>query len=64
LVFSWAWESTPERASLVTIKLSEREGGTDLTLLHEQFFDEAARDKHNQGWTGCLQKLEALFELV
>ena len=48
----------------MSVKLSERDGGTDLTLLHEQFFDEAVRDKHNKGWTGCLQKLEALFELV
>jgi hypothetical protein len=31
-----------------------------LTLIHEQFFDEPARDRHAQGWSGCLDKL-ALF---
>ena len=29
-----------------------------LTLTHEQFFDEAARDSHKQGWSGSLDKLE------
>ena len=35
--------------------------GTLLTLIHEQFFDEDARDRHQQGWTGALDKLEKLF---
>jgi hypothetical protein len=26
--------------------------------VHEQFFDEAARDRHEHGWTGSLDKLE------
>ena len=32
-----------------------------LTLIHEKFFDEAARDRHNYGWTGAIDKLEKLF---
>ena len=32
-----------------------------LTLTHEQFFDEPARDRHRSGWTGALDKLEAYF---
>lgn len=59
--FSWAWVTMPERESLVTVKLAPRDGGTDLTLVHEQFADEAARDRHTQGWTGALDKLEGLF---
>jgi hypothetical protein len=30
-----------------------------MTLLHEKFFDEAARDRHNNGWSGTMEKLEA-----
>ena len=30
-----------------------------LTLHHEQFFDEKARDGHERGWTGTLDKLDA-----
>jgi hypothetical protein len=25
--------------------------------MHEQFFDEAARDRHREGWSGLLDKL-------
>jgi uncharacterized protein YndB with AHSA1/START domain len=61
LVFTWAWRTTPERQSLVTVDLKRDGDGTMLTLTHEQFFDEAARDRHRSGWTGCLDKLEKLF---
>ena len=61
LVFSWAWHSTPERESLVTITLKPDGDGTILTLLHERFFDQKARDGHEHGWTGTLEKLERYF---
>lgn len=58
LVFTWAWESMPERQSLVTVSLEAAAGGgTDLTLVHEQFADEAARDRHQHGWSGSLDRL-------
>jgi len=58
LVFSWAWHSTPERESLVTVTLKPDGGGTLLTLHHERLFDQAARDGHERGWTGMLDNLE------
>jgi uncharacterized protein YndB with AHSA1/START domain len=58
LVYTWAWKSTPERESVVTIELRATGGGTELTLRHEQFTDEQARDRHQHGWTGCLSSLE------
>jgi uncharacterized protein YndB with AHSA1/START domain len=58
IVFTWAWKSTPERESLVTVSLKADGGGTLLTLTHEQFFDEDARDRHQHGWTVSLNKLE------
>ena len=61
LVFTWAWRSTPERKSLVTVLIQPDGEGSLLTLIHEQFFDEAARDRHEHGWTGCLNKLERYF---
>ena len=63
LVFSWHWpRSTPERVSLVTIELEAAGGGTDLTLRHEQFFDEQARDGHQRGWGVALDNMEKLFK--
>ena len=61
LVFSWAWHSTPERESLVTVTMKADGDATILTLLHEKFFDQAAADGHRRGWTGTLDKLEAYF---
>ena len=58
LVFSWAWHSSPERESQVTVTLKPDGDGTLLTLHHEQFFDSAARDGHERGWTGMLDNLE------
>ncbi|MEX2296172.1 MAG: SRPBCC domain-containing protein [Dongiaceae bacterium] len=58
LVFTWAWRTTPERESMVTVTFKPDADGTILTLLHERFFDEAARDNHRTGWSGALDKLE------
>ena len=58
LVFSWAWHSTPERESQVTVSLKPDGDGTLLTLHHEQLFDQAARDGHERGWIGSLDQLE------
>ncbi|MSQ53376.1 MAG: SRPBCC domain-containing protein [Betaproteobacteria bacterium] len=58
LVYTWAWKSTPELESLATIELRATSNGTEFSLKHEQFADEGARDHHNQGWNGCLARLE------
>ena len=58
LVFTWAWKSTPERESLVTLLLKPDGDGTLLTLTHEQFADEDSRNGHERGWNSSLDKLE------
>ena len=62
LVFSWAWRSTPERVSRVSVRLRPVSGGTELELLHDRFFDEAARAGHARGWTATLAKLDAWMQ--
>ncbi|WP_342362288.1 SRPBCC domain-containing protein [Terrarubrum flagellatum] len=61
LKFTWRWITLPERESLVTVTLKADGDHTIMTLLHEQFFDENARDGHREGWTGAFDKLEKLF---
>jgi uncharacterized protein YndB with AHSA1/START domain len=58
LVFSWAWKTTPERQSQVTILIKPDGDGSLLTLTHEHLHDEDVRDRHQHGWTGSLDKLE------
>jgi uncharacterized protein YndB with AHSA1/START domain len=58
LVFSWVWRTMPERESQVTLTFRPDGDGTVLILTHEQFFDEPARDRHHEGWSGCFDRLE------
>ena len=62
LVFTWVWRSTPERQSLVTVEFEPAGDATALTLTHERFADEAARDRHRQGWIGTLDRLAVFVE--
>jgi uncharacterized protein YndB with AHSA1/START domain len=57
LVFSWAWHSTPERESQITVLTRPDGTGTLLTLKHEQLFDQAAADNHKRGWTRMLENI-------
>jgi uncharacterized protein YndB with AHSA1/START domain len=61
LVFSWAWHSTPERESLVTVSIRPDGGGALMVFTHEQFFDEAARDNHERGWSELFAQLESVL---
>jgi len=61
LVFSWAWHSTPERESLVTVSIRPDGAGTLMVFTHEQFFDEAARDNHAKGWDELFGQLETVL---
>jgi uncharacterized protein YndB with AHSA1/START domain len=61
LQFTWAWHSTPERESLVTISFKPDTAGTLMTFRHEQFADQAARDNHERGWNEFFDVLEKVF---
>lgn len=43
---------------MVTVLFIPDGDGTLLTVTHEQFANEEARDGHRQGWDGALDKLE------
>ncbi len=69
LVFTWAWEAgggcggtldDPNPETLVTVEFRPTGEGTEVTVIHEQFPTEDARDKHYEGWTGCLAQLDKL----
>jgi uncharacterized protein YndB with AHSA1/START domain len=59
LSFTWAWRSTPERVSLVTVSLRAVDTGTEMDFRHERFFDRKAREDHGRGWARTLEKLDA-----
>ncbi|MEN8180172.1 MAG: SRPBCC domain-containing protein [Pseudomonadota bacterium] len=61
LAFTWRWISKQGSQMLVTIELSETDGKTTLLLTHEQIPDIATHDAHEEGWTGCLNRLDTLI---
>ena len=57
VVFTWDLPGAAEPETLVTFLLKPIDGGTELTLTHEHLPDEAARESHELGWRGLLDKL-------
>jgi uncharacterized protein YndB with AHSA1/START domain len=57
LVFTWKWDRPGAEETLVTVAIQPEGAGSRLVLLHERFSSTDERDKHNQGWTGCLSRL-------
>jgi uncharacterized protein YndB with AHSA1/START domain len=39
-----------------------QEVGPELIFVHEQFYDQTARDGHHQGWAGAFAKLDRFLE--
>ena len=64
IVFTWQWDDDEDwenHTSVVTVELSDRDGGTELRLIHEQLPNEQSRDGHSGGWNSALDKLEKFF---
>ena len=57
LVYTWDWEDNPMGETLVTVEFRDLDEATEIVLTHEFFPNQEAQDKHNQGWTGCLDRL-------
>lgn len=47
--------------TVVTVKFSEVEGGTEVTVSQEGFPANEAKVAHEEGWSACLDHFEGLF---
>ena len=64
IVFTWKWDDDDnweEHNSVVTVELSDRDGGTEVRLVHEKLPSEESRDRHTEGWNSVLDRLEKFF---
>src|SRR5262245_851330 len=64
VVFTWKWDDDDDwknHNSVVSVEFSDRDGGTELRLTHSQLPSEESRDRHNQGWSSVLDRLEKFF---
>jgi uncharacterized protein YndB with AHSA1/START domain len=62
LVFTWAWEGehpggVANHETLVTLTFRDVGGKTEMTMRHDGFENDAARDSHSHGWNGSFDKL-------
>lgn len=61
IVFTWKHEGNEDwknNSSIVTVEFSDREGGTEIHLIHEKLPTEASRDDHEKGWNSVFGRLE------
>jgi uncharacterized protein YndB with AHSA1/START domain len=57
LVFTFAWDESSE--TLVTVTFEDHDGRTKLTFRQTPFDTIESRDSHQEGWSECLDRLEA-----
>ena len=58
LVYTWRWEGGPASDTLVTVDFNPDGDATKVTITHEKFTSTEDRDMHNEGWNGCLTRLQ------
>jgi uncharacterized protein YndB with AHSA1/START domain len=67
LVYTWRWETGPAAdgsESLVTVEFRDRDGQTELLLIHSDFPQPHGAGRagpYQMGWEGGLVKLEQLL---
>lgn len=63
IVFTWSWEHDPTGSeSLVTVEFLDLGSSTEVLLTHMQLPSDEQREKHAQGWNGCLAQLAQYVE--
>jgi len=58
----FTWNSHVVSGTLVTVELHEVAEKTEITLTHDLFPNDEVREKHQNGWTGCLDNLQNFFQ--
>jgi len=61
LSFTWQWEGSTAPDTLVTIDFASIGNATEITMTHQKFTDLETRNRHNEGWTGGLNRLERML---
>jgi uncharacterized protein YndB with AHSA1/START domain len=58
---AYPW-SSPAGDSRVTVTLAERDGATEVSLVHEGIAEADQFERYEQGWTGFLANLKSVLE--
>jgi uncharacterized protein YndB with AHSA1/START domain len=60
LTYTWQIEGSGDPIERVTVRFEPRGAATEVVVTHDRIADEARRRRHEQGWVGCLDRLEAV----
>lgn len=59
LVYTWCVDPGSGAVERVTVRFEEHGAETEVTVIHERIADASTRERHQAGWQGCLDKLQA-----
>ncbi|WP_309083273.1 SRPBCC domain-containing protein [Chelativorans sp.] len=62
LVLTFVWEEQDAMDTVITVTFDEVEAGTKLTFRQTPFPTVESRDGHAEGWSECIDRLEAYVE--
>lgn len=57
LVYTWRLEPGAQPEERVTVTFAPRDDATEVIVVHERIATPEIRDRHEQGWNGCLDGL-------
>ena len=57
LVFSWSLEGVESAPERVTVQFEPTSDATEVIVTHERIANRELRERHEQGWIGCLEGL-------
>lgn len=58
LVFSWRLEGVESAPERVTVQFEAAGDATEVIVTHERIANRELRERHEQGWVGCLESLD------
>jgi uncharacterized protein YndB with AHSA1/START domain len=59
LIYTWHVGPGSQPTERVTVTFEARSAGTEVVVVHERIADAGTRERHEQGWLGCLDGLRA-----
>ena len=62
LVYTWRLEAQEGNSERVTVQFEPLGDLTEVIVTHELISNETLRDRHEQGWIGCLEGLANYLE--
>ncbi len=62
IAFTWKPDWSQEAPSIVTVRLRDVAGGTEMTLTHERIETDNSCSGYTRGWSSCVEKLAAWVE--